>query len=178
MERDEEGHDRGHLRRVVVSAAGTRRLLALSARLKARAKPGRDLHVLESWVGKAHGQAARLAALFALAEDARATEIPDRWVEAAIDVVEMGLLEHAIAAWSLTRWPPETRTAIHLWAAMRGAGPVWTKGKIAQRAGAVDIAPADVDAAVKALVERGFLRQVGPGIWHANPRAEDPPDLD
>ena len=178
VERDEEGHDRGHLRRVVVSAAGTRRLLALSARLKARAKPGRDLHVLESWVGKAHGQAARLAALFALAEDARATEIPDRWVEAAIDVVELGLLEHAIAAWSLTRWPPETRTAIHLWAAMRAAGPVWTVSKIAQRAGAVDIAPADVASAVKALVERGFLRAVGPGTWYANPRAEDPPDLD
>ena len=33
-------------------------------------------------------------------------------------------------------------------------------------------------SAVKALVERGFLRAVGPGTWYANPRAEDPPDLD
>ena len=178
VERDEEGHDRGRLRRVAISERGTRDLLDLSARLKSRARPGGDLYVLDSWVGKAHGQAARLAALFALAEDPRACEVPDTWVQAAIEVVETGLLSHAIAAWSLTRWPPETRTAVHLWAAMRGEGPVWTRPRIVERAGAVDLNPGEIDRALAALVARGFLRETAKGsTWYANPHAEDPPDL-
>jgi hypothetical protein len=178
VERDEEGRDHGRVRRVTISTAGTRSLLDLSARLKSRSRLGGDLYLLDSWVGKAHGQAARLAALFALAEDPRAVEVPDGWVQASIEIVECGLLSHAIAAWSLTRWPPETKTAAHLWAAMRGEGPVWTKARIRERAGAVDLNPSEIDRALAALVARGFLRETAKGSqWYANPHAEDPPDL-
>jgi hypothetical protein len=174
VERDAEGYDRGTMRRVAVSARGTERLLALAARMRERSAPGQGLYMMRSWCGKAHGQAARLAALFALVEDPRVVDVADRWVEAAIRVVEEGCVPHAATAWALTRWPPATQIAVHLWMALRGVD-VWTAGRVAQRAGEIDLGPGEIRAAIECLVDRGFLRKISEGVWYRNPLASDPP---
>lgn len=173
VHRSPEGVESGSLREIRTCPEGTAMLLAFRDRLRDRTAPGSDLHLMQSWCGKAHGQAARIAGVFTLIADPKALKIPLRWVEAAIRIAEEGLLSHAVSAWTLTRWPPATGRAVHLWCAMKGH-EVWTRAKIASHQGLVSLDPADITAATKCLVDRGFLREAGPGIWLANPLAEDP----
>lgn len=182
VERAPDGLDLGPLRPVQVCPAGTAALLAFRHRLRRLTGIGGALRSLEAWCNKAHGQAARLAGIWTMvAEAQRPTfapgaagwSVPLGYVHAAIELVEAHLLPHAAAVHLLAAWPRGSEAARDLWVRMAGV-PRWTWTEIEARQGLVPSAPAQIQAALDALVARGFLRP-GPGsgrerVYWPNPR--------
>jgi hypothetical protein len=141
-------------------------LLTYADRCKELGSVGGRLRDLETWLLKAHGQAARLAATLACADGHQEGRIPDRYVDCAIGLL-MQLEAHTEAVWRLAGWPPETDDARHLWACTRHLDRdvdhprgTWdsTHGKIS------DWGPERVGKALKALAGRGFVRISDGGI--------------
>ena len=166
VERLSDGTDNGEPAVWSMCARGERALLRYADECKRRSGLGGDLHDLQTWLLKAHGHAARLAATLALAGGGLTVggEIPLATVEAAIALVRE-YEGQARAAWQLAGWPPATDDARHLWARFGGfegqgrvpiaavdrlvlPGPEWS--------------PARVDGALEILESRGFVELTRP----------------
>lgn len=182
--RGADGLDLAPLRRALVAPEGTELLLDFRHRLREQSGFGGDLHGIEAWCNKAHGQAARIAGLWAVVAAAQrpdfvpaaaAWEVPTDYVEAAIELVETHLLQHAAAVHRLAAWPKGTDVARDLWARMRGLA-VWTWADLEARQGLVPSSPTQLQEALDALIARGFLR-ASPGsgrarVYWPNPKAD------
>lgn len=183
--RGADGLDLAPLRRALVAPEGTELLLDFRHRLRERTGFGGVLHGLEAWCNKAHGQAARIAGLWAVVAAAQrpgfvpaaqAWEVPTSYVQAAIELVETHLLPHAAAVHRLAAWPKGTDTARDLWARMRGA-TVWTWAELEARQGLVPSSPSQIQEALDALITRGFVRP-SPGagrarVYWPNPKVRE-----
>lgn len=177
VKRGPDGTDSGQARVLQVAPAGTKALLDFMVRLAERTGIGGDLAGVVSWTNKAHGQAARLAGLMAIAEGGtNIQEIPTEIVLRAIELTEKYLLPHAIATWALAAWPEGTDDARHLWTAARSYGleGPWGIRDLESVVGAVDWSPKQMRRAVSILEERGFIRKI-PGardLFLPNPLAD------
>lgn len=177
VKRGPDGTDSGSPRTLQIGPEGTAALLDLMVRLANRTTLGGDLAGVVSWTNKAHGQAARIAGLMAIAEGGtNIQEVPTSIVLRAIDLVEQHLLPHAIAAWGLAAWPEGTDDARHLWAAAKSYGleGPWSVRDLESIVGAVDWSPAKMRRAIAILDERGFIRKI-PGardLYLPNPLAD------
>lgn len=161
VKRDADGTDHGEPRPIQVSPRGTQLLKDFETRMLGATDLGGDLFLLATWAGKAHGQAARLAACWAVALDPRCKVIPDDLVRTAINAVEGHLLPHAVAAWDLSHWPEGSDLAQHLWTRCAvSLGPVWSRAEIARVVGRVSPSPDAQENALRILEKRGFVRPV------------------
>lgn len=160
VERNAEGVDEGEPRVWRIGYRSELALLDYADSCKRRGEIGGELHDLNTWLLKAHGQAARLAATLAAADGFAEGEIPAEAVERALAL--LGAFEaHVGAAWGLAGWPPETDDARHLWASLAGAprGEALARGAVAAALrGGTDWGPKRLEAALAALEARGFVR--------------------
>lgn len=161
VERNPLGIDANRLIGVQVSHKGTMMLKDFQNRMKNRSVLGGDLYSLQSWVGKAHGQAARLAGIWTLCEDTRARTIADARIADAIEIVENHLLRHAIAAWNLSYWEEGSDDARQIWErACADLGPVWGTEQLHNCMGQIKLSPSAFARIMQILEKRGFVRPV------------------
>ncbi len=154
---DEPSGDR---RPLVFDDAARECLIVFAEELEPRLGPGGSLRAIGDWAGKLAGALARVAALFALAEDSRAEAVYVDAVTRAIGLAEY-LIAHARAAFGLASQDPVTEQAGHVL--------VWIRAKGLRRFSKRDTwralhgrewctKAADVDAPMARLVEHGWIR--------------------
>ncbi len=143
------------------------RLLRFKAEIEPRIGPGGDLQPLADWCNKLPGITARLAGVLHVAAEAGDETVEVSSMTTSIHPVFMGravsvaryAIEHARAVFSLMGSDAATAAAKRAWSwiAAKGVATVSQRdlhrGLHAERA-------TDLDAPIKLLVERGYLREV------------------
>ena len=144
-----------------VSPKGERAILAFADECSAAAAPGAQLHDLQTWLRKAHGHAARLAATLAAADGLPPDGVIADDVVARAIALTRDFIAHARAAWQHAGWPPATDDARHLWlrsAALRREGVSTVRDVEEALLPGPEWGPARVDVALSILEDRGFVR--------------------
>lgn len=147
------------------SPAQTMRLLEMSERLQARARPGGDLYGVATWVRKLHGQIVRIIAALSCV-DALTSTLDESLLEWGLLFAEDYLLPHAQFAWALTRWPLNTDDAQHLFEMARIRAELLGNPRTSFACMEIDRwvpdwSPVQVDEALNTLAARGYVTVIG-----------------
>ena len=163
---DSNTDERGELatRHVTLTDEARAALIAFKAKLEPRLGPSGDLHTLADWGNKLTGTVARIACVLHAAEH---YDDGDLWTPVTSVTMRRALaigeyaIEHARAAFSVMGSDPATELAKRAWTwiARRSDGTVTVTRRELHRGLHVPHA-ADLDAPLKVLVERGYLREL------------------